>query len=316
MKIFRVTKASITFVTFIAFVFSIVLIPVLSGCDGDSGNVTSMPMTGGGANGRIGGMAVKGPVNGGMVTAYGVDNGASSGRLGTATTDPQGNFNMMIGDYSGPVMLTMSGGTYMDEATGFMTTMGGNDMMTAAIPSFSSGGMVTGIQMTPLTSMAQAMAADMPGGMTAANMSDANMAMGNYFMVNDILATTPMNPNVTGSGAKATQDMRNYGMAIATMMENAKTLGMTSSSGMVTAMMSDVSDGYMNGMMGGSVPIAMGGGMSMMGGGTMMQANMGTSGMADTMTSFMNSRMNKSGLTVADMQALMDHLNSTSGAIR
>lgn len=54
------------------------------------------------------------------------------------------------------------------------------------------------------------------------------------------------------------------------------------------------------------------GGMSMMGGGMVVQANMGTSGMGGAMTTFMNSSMNKSGLTVADMQALMDHLNSTS----
>ncbi|MFA5810208.1 MAG: hypothetical protein WC935_07740, partial [Thermoleophilia bacterium] len=197
-----------------------------------------------------------------------------------------------------------------------MMTMAPNDMMTAVIPSISSGATVTGIQMTPLTSMAQTMAGNMSGGMTAANIGSANTAMSNYFMVNDILTTPPMNPNVQGSGVGASQDMRNYGMAIAAMMENARMLGMTSSSGMVTAMMNDASDGAMNGMMAGSKPIAMGGGMSMMGGGTMMQGNMGTSGMANAMTSFMNSGMNKSGLTVADMQALMNRLNSSSGKIQ
>ncbi|MFA6002194.1 MAG: hypothetical protein WC828_08835 [Thermoleophilia bacterium] len=289
---------------------------VLYGCGGDNGGVTSPTSTSGGGNTTIAGTAVKGPVNGGMVTAYAINNGTRGTQLATAPTDPQGNFSMMVGAYSGPVMLSMSGGTYTDEATGSMMTMAANDVMTAIIPSVSSGAPITGIQMTPLTSMAQAMAGNMSGGMTPANISSANMAMGNYFMVNDILATQPMNPNVQGSGAGATQDMRNYGMAIAAMMENAKTLGMTSSSGMVTAMMNDASDGSMNGMMAGSKPIAMGGGGGMMGGGTMMQSTMGTSGMAGAMTSFMNSGMNKSGLTVADMQALMDHLNSSSGAIQ
>jgi hypothetical protein len=90
--------------------------------------------------------------------------------------------------------------------------------------------------------------------------------------------------------------MKNYGMAIAAMMENARMLGMTSSSGMVTAMMSDASDGAMSGMMEGSNPV-------MMGGGTMMQANMGTSGMVSAMATFMNSDMNKSGLTATDMES-------------
>lgn len=310
MKHFRSPKLALSLIFLIGFLL------VLFGCGVENGGVTSPPATSGGENVTISGTAVKGPVGGGMLTAYAMSNGTRGAQLGSASTDPQGNFSMMIGAYSGPVMLSMSGGTYSDEATGSLMTMAPNDVITAVIPSISSGATVTGIQMTPLTSMAQAMAGNMPGGMTAANISAANTAMGNYFMVNDILHTPPMNPNVPGSGAGASQDTRNYGMAIATMMENARMLGMTSSSGMVTAMMNDASDGVMNGMMGGSKPITMGGGMSMMGGGTMMQANMGTSGMANAMTGFMNSGMNKSGLTVADMQALMDRLNSSSGKIQ
>jgi hypothetical protein len=70
--------------------------------------------------------------------------------------------------------------------------------------------------------------------------------------VTDILHTVPMNPMVTGSGSAATQNQKNYGMSIAAMSQYAKTQGMTtSSSGMVTAMMNDASDGVMDGMMGG-----------------------------------------------------------------
>lgn len=310
MKYFRSPKLALSLMLLIG------ILLVLFGCGGENGGVTSPASTGNGGNTTIGGTVVKGPVNGGTVMAYAMNNGTRGAQLATASTDPQGNFSMMIGAYGGPVMLSMSGGTYSDEATGSMMTMAPNDVMTAVIPSISSGAAVAGIQMTPLTSMAQAMAGNMTGGMTTANISAANTAMGSYFMVNDILHTSPMNPNAQGSGAGASQDMRNYGMAIAAMMENARMLGMTSSSGMVTAMMGDASDGVMNGMMGGSKAITMGGGMSMMGGGTMMQANMGTSGMANAMTAFMNSGMNKSGLTVADMQALMNRLSSSAGAIQ
>lgn len=310
MKHLPYPKAALSLVFLIGFLL------VVFGCNGENGGVTSPTVTREGGKTTIDGIVYKGPVNGGLVMAYAMNNGTMGEQLGSATTDPQGNFSMMVGGYSGPVMLSMSGGTYMDEATGSMMTMAPSDMMTAVIPSVSSGGAVTGIQMTPLTSMAQSMAGGMSGGMTVANIEAANKAMGDYFMVNDVLHTPPMNPNIPDSGARATRDMQNYGMSIAAMMENAKTLGMTSSSGMVTAMMNDASDGAMNGMMAGGKPIAMGGGMSMMGGGTMMQANMGTAGMADAMTTFMNSSMNKSGLTVADMQALMNHLSSSSGAIQ
>ena len=75
--------------------------------------------------------------------------------------------------------------------------------------------------------------------------------MGNYFSVSDILYTHPMNPLTTGSGTGATQDTRNYGMVLAAMSQYAH-IGMPISSGMVTAMMNDASDGVMNGMMGGA----------------------------------------------------------------
>ena len=72
--------------------------------------------------------------------------------------------------------------------------------------------------------------------MTPSNVTTANSAVGAYFSVTDILRTMPMDPTVAGSGASATVDQRNYGMALAAMSQEAMSLGMrTSSSGMVTA---------------------------------------------------------------------------------
>jgi hypothetical protein len=229
-------------------------------------------------------------------------------QVASGTTDSQGNFSMTMGAYTGPVLLQMSGGSYIDEAMGATMTMSSGDVMTAVIPSVSSGASVTGIQMTPLTSMAQAMANNMAGGMTGSNITAANTSVGNYFMVNDILHTQPMNPLVSGSSGTATQDMKNYGMAIAAMSQSAKDMGMTSSSSMVTSMMSDASDGVMNGMM-GSTPIMMGG---MMTGSSMMTTTAGTSGLASAMATFITSTMNKSGVTATDMQTLMNHLTSSA----
>ncbi len=284
------------------------VILTLAGCGGGGGGGTSLATSGG----TIGGNAVKGPVSGATVTAYSISSGMMGVRLGSASTDSQGNFSMAVGDYTGPVMLQMGGGTYLDEATGTTMAMAPGDVMTAVVSS-STGSELSGIQITPLTSMAQALAQHMAGGMTAANIAAANTMIGAYFMVSDILHTKPMNPLVTGSGTGATQDARNYGMTIAAMTEYAKTVGMTDSSGIVSAMMSDASDGVMNGMT-GSTQITMGG--AMMGGGTtMMSSAAGTSGLADAMTSFIGSAMNRSGLTVTDMQALINTLNTCTGQL-
>ena len=265
------------------------------------------------AGGTITGMAVKGPVAGATVTAFAVSNGVMGGQIGTGQTDGQGNFSIPVSNYAGPVMLQMKGGSYTDEATGATMSMQQSDMMTAVIPSIASGDTVSGIRMTPLTSMAQMMTQGMAGGMTSANIAAANTSVGNYFMVNDILHVNPMDPLAPGSGSSADQNMRNYGMAIAAMSQYANSIGLQFSSAIVTAMMNDASDGLMNGMMGSS-PVQMGGGGMM--GGSMMSSNAGTSGLANAMTQFMGSQMNKSGLTVQNMQTLINKLMTTNGVIQ
>jgi hypothetical protein len=257
------------------------------------------------------GAVVKGPVSGATVTAYAVANGTMGAQVGGGTTDSMGNFAISIGAYAGPMMLQASGGAYTDEATGTAMTMQSGDVMACSIPSAAAGATNTGIQMTPVTTMAHSRVHHMTGGITDANIVATNAAMGAYFSVSDILHTMPMDPTVTGSGTGATQDAKNYGMAVAAMSQYAKTLGMASSSAMVTAMANDASDGVMDGMMAGS-SIAMGGGMM---GGTMMQSTAGTTGLGSAMTAFVNSSMNRSGVTMTEMQALVNKLSASTGTI-
>jgi hypothetical protein len=284
-----------------------------------TGSSGQLPGAGGGTtpHGTISGTAFMGAMSSGTVSAYAVANGTMGPSIGTATVDASGKFTMPLGAYAGTVMLQMTGGSFADEATGTPMTMQAGDVMTSCVPSFAAGSTTTGVQVTPLTSMAQAMALGMSGGMTAANAGASNTAVGAYFMAGDILMTSPMDPATVGSGTGASQAQRNHGMSIAAMSQYAKTVGMTvSSSGMVSAMMNDASDGTMNGMM-GSTSISMGGmGGGMMGGGTMMQANAGTTGLSTAMGTFVGSTMNRSGVTVADMQTLMNKLATSTGAIR
>ncbi len=263
------------------------------------------------------GTAFMGGTSSGTVTAYAVTNGTMGPMIGSSPVDATGNFSVPLGAYAGTVMLQMTGGTFMDPATGTNMIMQSGDVLTSCVPSVSAGSTTTGVQVTPLTSMAQAMAQNMSGGMTAANAGAANTAVGNYFMAGDILMTSPMDPAMAGSGSGATQDQTDYGMSIAAMSQYAKSIGMSvSSSGVVTAMMKDASDGLMNGMM-GSTSIAMGGmGGGMMGGGTMMQSTAGTTGLAAAMTTFVGSSMNRSGVPASVMQPLIDKLAASTGTIQ
>ncbi len=307
---------------------SLLVLFLVVACGGGGGEGESAPNSS--INGTISGTATDGPVSGATVTAWSMTaNGTRGSQFGSAQTDGQGNFSMSVGGHSGPFMLQMSGGSYMDEATGSQMNMG-NNIMTCLISQMSAGSTVSGIQITPLTSMAQMMAQNMSGGMNPTNMNAANHAMGNYFGVSDITMIHPMDPTVSGSGSAATQEMRNYGMTMAAMSQYAKDIGMPQSSGIITAMMNDASDGHMDGMMTGqggtgmmsgqngtgmmgSTLVEMGGGMTA---GTTMQSNAGTMGMAQAMTGFLNSPMNRSGLTTQDMQSLINKLAVSNGQIQ
>jgi hypothetical protein len=282
------------------------------------GGGTSPPPAG---SGTVAGTVFMGGVRSGAIAAYAIDGGMMGPLLGTSSVTPSGSFAIAVGGHAGPILLRMTGGTFVDEATGTTMSMRTSDVVTSALPSFEAGSAVTGVQVTPLTSMAQARAQYMAGGMSAANVAAANTAVGAYFDVGDILTTRPMDPAVTGSGAAADLGAKNYGMIVAGISQYASAIGMTSSSApMFTAMARDASDGVMNGMA-GSTQISMGGmGGGMMGGGTMggspMPANAGTAGLAAATTTFAGSSRNASGVPIADLQPLIDELNASNGAIQ
>ncbi len=284
-------------------ILTMLALTIITACGGGGGATTQ---------GSISGTVTKGPLSNATVTAYAINNGQTGTQIATATTAANGSFIMTMGSYAGPVMLQVSGGTYTDEATSSNMNMAPGDVMTAVMPTITAGAAISGIQVTPVTAMAQTMAQHLTGGMTDANIATANTAMGNYFTVSDILHTQPMNPLVTNSGSGASIDAQNYGMVLAAMSQSAKNINMTASSAFVTAMMSDASDGVMDGKMGANqISMSMGGMM----GTSMMASTTGTISLATAMTGFTNSAANASGLTTTDMAALIQKLTNSSGQI-
>jgi hypothetical protein len=172
---------------------------LLAGCGGGGeGGGGSTPTV----NGTISGTAIKGPVANATVTAFSIRADGTKGiRLDTGQTDGQGNFSISVSDYSGSVFMEITGGHYRDDATGNDMNMFQGDRMTCAIPFMPSNSVMSGIQITPLTSMAQSIAQHMAGGMNKTTITEANSAVGQYFEVNDIVHTPSMTPLVDGSGA-------------------------------------------------------------------------------------------------------------------
>lgn len=271
------------------------------------GGDTTVAAVGSGGTGFLAGTVTKGPVGSATVMAFGITGGQVGAQVGTTTTDANGNFSMSIGTYTGPLMLQVSGGIFTDEATGRSMSLAAGDVMTVALPTVAAGATTSGVQVTPLTAMAQSLAQHMAGGMTDANITAANTTMGSYFSITDVVRVQPMNPLVTGSGAGASEDAQNYGMALAAMSKYAQTLGLSSSSAMSTALMNDAADGMLDGKA-GSTPVQMGG----MASGMMLPSTAGTSGLGSAMNAFMSSTQNKSGVTTT---ALMNKLMGAGGQI-
>jgi hypothetical protein len=137
------------------------------------------------------------------VTAFAITNGTTGNPMGSALSGSAGEFTIAVGAYSGPVMLLVHGGSYIDEATGARMNVLDADDMTCVVPFINvlAGSAMSGIQITPLTSMAQAWAQNMAGGMTAANITTANTRIGAAYLGAgvDILMTHPIDPTVAGS---------------------------------------------------------------------------------------------------------------------
>ena len=287
-------------------------VSLLVGCGG-GGSASSDGGPTAVTTGTLSGTATKGPVSGAEVKVFAISNGARGSQLGSATTDASGNFTMTMGAYTGPVMLQVRGGSYLDEATGVRMNMLDADELTCVVPAVTvtAGSTTAGVQVTPLTSMAQAWAEHMAGGMTTANATMANSRIGAAYVGPgaDIVMMHPIDPTVAGSANGASIEAKNYGMMLAAMSQAAHDLGMTtSSSAMVTAMLDDASDGIMDGRMSGTA-INMNGMGGMMGGGSMM-STLGTSQLATSMATFINNMtLNRSGVTtVAEMQSLMNQM--------
>ena len=278
---------------------SALTISVLNACGGGGGSSTSQ------SSGSVSGVVTKGPLNAATVTAFAIASGQMGNQLASGVTDATGAFSVALNGYSGPLMLQVSGGNFVDEATGLTMGMAPGDVMTLVIPSASLNQGMSGLQITPVTSMAQTLAEHMAGGMTDANIQAANAATGSYFSVGDIVHTAPMNPLTAGSGANAGVNAQNYGMVLASISQYAQMQGVVSTSTMVSVLMKDAADGLMDGMNFGA-PIM----ISTVSGSLQLPAGAGSTGLGGAMSTFMNSARNRSRVTT---MPLMNRLNGTAG---
>jgi len=161
------------------------MVSMLTACGGGGSSSTSGT---GGSTGAstatvVSGVASKGLINGGTVTVYALNDGGSIGSsiLGTATTAADGTYSIDIGTYNGNVLVEVTNGTYIDEATGIDTP---NATLRAALT--GATGNVT-VAVTPMTELAVKKAGT---ALTKSAIEDANSIISAMAGV-DIIGTIP-----------------------------------------------------------------------------------------------------------------------------
>ncbi len=127
----------------------------LVSCGGGGGGSSSTTAP---ASVSIAGQAIKGPVIGGQVCAYTLTSPRQ--QIACATTDANANYQLQLPAGTGEVLLEVTGGSYIDEATGQKVALA-SPLRTLT----KAGGPIENVLMTPFTELAvQRATAGNPGG--------------------------------------------------------------------------------------------------------------------------------------------------------
>lgn len=184
----------------------------LAGCGG-GGTESSSPITG--TETVISGMATKGPITG-TVNIYALGADGAKGSLLKSAPISNGSYSASVGSYTGPVLVEATG-SYTDEATGQTLSVGSDAPLRAAVSNASG---TVAIPVTPLTDLAVRES----GALTASGIDNGNKLISDIFGF-DIIETQPVAPSPAPLAA-ATQSQKDYTLALATLSQLSKDMGM------------------------------------------------------------------------------------------
>lgn len=182
---------------------------MVSGCGSGSsrGNKSN---TGKNVSTYLYGIASKGPIKNGFVVAYPLSpSGVQGVALNTAFTSDDGSYILDTENYSGNLLVTVTGGAYTDETTGNNASDKGL-VLRAAITRINGNAVV---MVTPYTEVAVQMALS-NGGLTEANIDRANTLSGTIAGGVDITNTRPANILLSEEVSSSSAEEIQYGLAL------------------------------------------------------------------------------------------------------
>ena len=134
------------------FLVFIVFVLIGTGCGGGTNQGKDAPNIGGGVSGYgIDGIIINGDV---AIYSY---NGARGELLAQSKTDAKGQFSAQIGNYSGPILIEVRNGYYVEEASGYRVELNVGDYL-SAVTFYTAGGSLSTVMVTPMTTLAASLA--------------------------------------------------------------------------------------------------------------------------------------------------------------
>lgn len=101
----------------------------------------------------VSGYSVDAIIRNGTIKVYGLNSDATKGEfLGSTTTDENGYYELSLRSASLPVLIEVTGGTYIEEASGKVITLATGDVLRAI--TFYESGEPLSVMVTPLTNLA------------------------------------------------------------------------------------------------------------------------------------------------------------------
>ena len=272
--------------------------------------------------GSIAGLVVKGPVDGAAVTAFAVnDNGARGKELATGETDAGGAFKLDVGGHFGPTLVCARAGTFQEEATGGLVSLGPNELC-ALVDDQKLAEPTENVLVTPLTTLQASLAHCLTASGLEASLADASRRASdrlNRFLAAgtpgfDFRSTSVFDPTSATAPSLAADVW--HGLILAGLSESARQISLASdldpgvrvtSATLTTELVRDIDDGRCVFDGKGPAQVALSQGNVALTSNTLRGA---PQGLALSIERFLDGEQNKTGITVAAVKDLTASLTT------
>ena len=271
--------------------------------------------------GVVDGHAVDAVISGGIVSVYAFDGGEKGKLIGSAVTDQEGYYSLDLRAPSQPILVEITGGSYVEEASSVSVSLVAGQVL-RAVTHYESGQPVN-VMVTPLTNLAAGLAEyKVKGGTSVENaITEASTAISTIFGL-DILSTYPRNITDVSNATVMITDEYLYGFwtaaisswtAWASEQNGTAAHSVWSSIELAQIMYNDIrSDGYLDGQgmvnnLSHSTNLGLGT--------VLLNVDVYRQAFAQHLLNMVNSAKNKTGLNADQLLAEANNLASSTHSV-